>query len=276
MRTVRTVADLRASIGEWRRAGETVALIPTMGALHEGHLSLVRLGRVRCRRTVATLFVNPKQFNRSDDLAAYPRTEAADAEKLDGVDCDLLFAPGVAEMYPAGFATGVSVRGVGEVLEGAARPGHFDGVATVVSKLLLQSLPDCAIFGEKDWQQLQVIRRFVADLDIPVTIEGAPTVREADGLALSSRNVRLTPAQRILAPLLHRTMQAMAEAVRAGSDAEAAGAEARRALEAGGFSAVDYVELRDGASLGPPGDGPRRILAAAWLGDVRLIDNLAV
>lgn len=276
MQTVRTVAALREVVRGWRAAGETVALIPTMGALHEGHLSLVHAGRQRCRRTVATLFVNPKQFNQSADLAAYPRTEAADAEKLTAAGCDLLFAPDVTEMYPDGFVTNVSVRGVGEVLEGSARPGHFDGVATVVSKLLLQALPDLALFGEKDWQQLQVIKRFVADLNIPVTIEGAPTIRDPDGLALSSRNVRLTPEQRATAPLLYKVLLRAAEAVRAGTAPAEAGAQARRELEAGGFTAIDYVEVRDGASLGPPGDGPRRILAAAWLGEVRLIDNIAV
>ena len=276
MQTVRTVASLREVVRGWRAAGETVALIPTMGALHEGHLSLVHAGRQRCRRTVATLFVNPKQFNQSADLAAYPRTEAADAEKLTAAGCDLLFAPDVTEMYPDGFATNVSVRGVGEVLEGSARPGHFDGVATVVSKLLLQALPDLALFGEKDWQQLQVIKRFVTDLNIPVTIEGAPTIRDPDGLALSSRNVRLTPEQRATAPLLYKVLLRAAEAVRAGTAPAEAGAQARRELEAGGFTAIDYVEVRDGASLGPPGDGPRRILAAAWLGEVRLIDNIAV
>ena len=274
MRIVRTVADLREVVRAWRAAGETVALIPTMGALHEGHLSLVRVGRERCRRTVATLFVNPKQFNQASDLAAYPRTEASDAEKLTAIGCDLLFAPDAAEMYPPGFATNVSVRGIGDELEGAARPGHFDGVATVVSKLLLQALPDIAIFGEKDWQQLQVIKRFAADLNIPVAIEGAPTVRDADGLALSSRNVRLTPADRSKAPLLHAVLQRVAVAVRAGADHVEAVQGARRELAAGGFEPIDYIEVRDGATLGPPGPGPRRVLAAAWLGGVRLIDNI--
>ena len=274
MKIVRTVADLRETIRGWRAGGETVALIPTMGALHDGHLSLVRLGRERCRRTVATLFVNPKQFNQASDLAAYPRTEASDAEKLTAVGCDLLFAPNAAEMYPEGFATNVSVRGIGEELEGAARPGHFDGVATVVSKLLLQALPDVAIFGEKDWQQLQVVKRFAADLNIPVAIEGAPTVRDADGLALASRNVRLTPENRQKAPLLHAVMQRVAAAVRAGADPAEAAQGARRELTAGGFAPIDYIEVRDGATLGPPAAGPRRVLAAAWLGDVRLIDNI--
>ena len=274
MKIVRTVAELREVIRAWCAAGETVALIPTMGALHEGHLSLVRLGRERCRRTVATLFVNPKQFNQASDLAAYPRTEESDVEKLTAIDCDLLFAPDAAEMYPPGFATNVSVRGIGEELEGAARPGHFDGVATVVSKLLLQVLPDVAIFGEKDWQQLQVIKRFAADLNIPVAIEGAPTVRDADGLALASRNVRLAAADRKKAPLLHAVMQRVAAAVRAGADPVEAARGACRELTAGGFGPIDYVEVRDGATLGPPGSGPRRVLAAAWLGDVRLIDNI--
>ena len=197
---VRTVVDLRARVQAWRREGETVGLVPTMGVLHEGHLSLVRRSRAATTRTIATLFVNPKQFGPNEDFSVYPRDEASDAGKLADVGADLLFAPGIEEMYPAGSVTQVSVPQIGDVLEGEFRPGFFTGVATVVTKLLLQSLPDVAVFGEKDFQQLQVIRRLVADLDIPARIEGGPTVREEDGLAMSSRNAYLSEDQRRMAP----------------------------------------------------------------------------
>ena len=274
----RTVPDLRAALRPWRAAGETVALVPTMGALHEGHLSLVRLAGARCGRVVVTLFVNPKQFDRAEDLAAYPRTEAEDAAKLAPLGVDLLFAPPPAVVYPPGFATTVSVRGVSEHLDGLARPGHFDGVATVVTKLLLQSLPDVAVFGEKDWQQLQVIRRLASDLDIPVEILAGPTVRAADGLALSSRNAYLTPEERRIAPALHAAMQQAAARIRAGEDPERATAAAVDALLAAGFARVDYLELRDAETLAPVRrlDRPARLFAAAWLGKARLIDNIAV
>ena len=204
---VRTVGELRAIVAGWRRAGDTIALIPTMGYLHEGHLALVRRGRELASRTIATLFVNPTQFAPGEDLERYPRDEAGDAAKLAGAGCDLLFAPSAAEMYPPGFATTVNVGDVSEGLCGASRPRFFGGVALVVTKLLLQALPDVAVFGEKDYQQLQVIRRFVRDLDIPVRIEGAQTVREADGLALSSRKAYLTPAERSVAPTLYQTLE---------------------------------------------------------------------
>ncbi len=278
---VRTVADLRAAVRAWRRAGERVALVPTMGFLHEGHLSLVRLGKTRAERVVASLFVNPTQFAPSEDFEAYPRDEGRDAGLLASAGCDLLYAPSVAEMYPAGFSTTVAVGGVSAPMDGIARPTHFAGVATIVAKLLTQSAPDVAIFGEKDYQQLLVIRRMAWDLDLPVDILGAPIVRETDGLALSSRNVYLTPTERVVAPTLSQALRAAAEALRAGaavSDAEAAGLAA---LTAAGFGPVDYFEVRDAGDLtrlgpGPLGGGGARVFAAARLGKARLIDNLAV
>src|SRR5437763_3688893 len=203
----RTVAALRQAVAGWRGRQERVGLVPTMGALHRGHLALVEAARRDCQRVVGSLFVNPKQFGPREDVTAYPRDEAADLAKFRQGGVDLVFAPTVAEMYPGGFATTVQVGGIGDALEGAHRPGHFDGVATVVAKLLLQCLPDAAFFGEKDYQQLLVVRRLVDDLDIPVRIEGVPTVREADGLALSSRNAYLSPDERRTAPLLHRVLR---------------------------------------------------------------------
>ena len=279
LKVVRSVADLRAVVAGWRRAGETVALVPTMGYLHEGHLALVRRGRELASRTVATLFVNPTQFGPSEDLARYPRDEAGDAAKLAGAGCDLLFAPELSEMYPPGFATSIAVGGVSQGLCGACRPQMFGGVALVVTKLLLQALPDVAVFGEKDYQQLQVIRRFVRDLDIPVRVEGAPTVREADGLALSSRNSYLTPAERAVAPTLNRALTWAANALADGTRAAGPVLEEAKALILGaGFSSVDYVELRCAETLLPLERvaGPARLLAAAWLGKARLIDNIPV
>jgi len=277
---VRTVDELRARVRAWRTAGEKVALVPTMGALHEGHLSLVRLAKESAQRCVASVFVNPTQFAPHEDFDAYPRGEARDAELLASVGCDLLYAPTVGEMYPDGFATTVTVTGVSEPLDGAARPGHFAGVATVVSKLLLQAGPDLAVFGEKDYQQLQVIRRMVRDLDIPVHIVGAATARADDGLALSSRNAYLTPQEREIAPELHRVLSAAVEALKAGEPVEAVERAAVVRLTAAGFGRIDYVEVRgagDLARLGPgPIQPPARILAAALLGRTRLIDNLPV
>ncbi len=275
---VRTVEGVRAAIAAWRRAGETVALIPTMGYLHHGHLALVGRGRALCRRTVASLFVNPIQFGPAEDLERYPRDEAGDRAKLQAAGCDLLYAPGVAEMYPSGFATAVTVTGVTEGLCGAARPLMFGGVATVVTKLLLQTLPDVAVFGEKDYQQLLVVRRFVRDLDIPVRIEGLPTVREPDGLALSSRNSYLTAVERVQAPTLYRTLGWAAERLCEGAQAGPVLAEAAERILAAGFSRLDYVELRDAATLEPLDRAcrPGRLLAAAWLGRARLIDNVPV
>ncbi|WP_334161339.1 pantoate--beta-alanine ligase [Phenylobacterium sp.] len=277
---VRTVADLRARVAGWRAAGERVALVPTMGALHEGHLSLVRLAGRQADRTVASIFVNPTQFGPSEDFDAYPRGEARDAALLADAGCDLLFAPTVAEMYPAGFATKVSVTGVSEPLDGAARPGHFDGVATVVTKLLLQCAPDVAVFGEKDYQQLQVIRRLARDLDIPVEIVGGATARAEDGLALSSRNAYLSPEERVIAGRLNGVLRESVNRLKAGEAVAGVEADALAALAAAGFQTVDYVEVRDAedlARLGPgPALGPARILAAARIGRTRLIDNMAV
>ena len=277
---VRTVADLRARGATWRAAGERVALVPTMGALHEGHLSLVRLAQTRAVRVVTSVFVNPTQFGPHEDFDAYPRSEAADAAALASVDCDLLYAPGVDEMYPAGFATAVQVGGPAEGLDGAARPGHFAGVAVVVAKLLLQAGPDAAVFGEKDYQQLAVIRRMAADLDLPVEILGAPISREPDGLARSSRNVYLSAAEREAAPALFRALDAAAAALGAGASIAEAEAGARRALARAGFDPIDYVEVREAGTLAVPPPGrlrvPGRLLAAARLGRTRLIDNVPV
>ena len=277
---VRTVADLRAQVASWKRAGERVALVPTMGALHEGHLSLIALAKTKADRVVASVFVNPTQFGPNEDFDAYPRGEARDAELLAGAGCDLLFAPTVGEMYPQGFATSVNVTGVSEPLDGAARPGHFAGVATVVSKLLLQCGPDVAVFGEKDFQQLQVIKRVVRDLDIPVEIVGAPTSRLEDGLARSSRNAYLSEPEREVAG---RMNVALADAVRrlqAGEPVERVEATGIAALERAGFQRIDYFEVRNADDLSHPGPGPLtvrgRVLAAAMIGKTRLIDNMAV
>ncbi|MDB5443835.1 MAG: panC [Phenylobacterium sp.] len=277
---VRTVAALRAQVAGWRGAGERVGLVPTMGALHEGHLSLVRLAKARAQRVVVSLFVNPTQFGPNEDFAAYPRDEAHDAGLLATVGCDLIYAPTAAEMYPQGFATTVTVAGVSEPLDGAARPGHFAGVATVVAKLLLQCGADVAVFGEKDYQQLQVIRRLVRDLDIPVEIVGGPIARATDGLALSSRNAYLIPAERPVAAELHRTLAAAVEQLHAGRAVSEVEAEAVARLAAAGFARIDYVEVRGAEDLARLGPGPvrpaARVLGAAVLGRTRLIDNLAV
>lgn len=277
---VRDVSGLRAQVARWRRDGETVGLVPTMGALHEGHLTLVRRARERCRRAVTTIFVNPKQFDRKEDLEGYPRGEGSDAALLAGVGCDLLFAPDVSVMYPPGFASSVSVEGLTACLDGLHRPGHFNGVTTVVTKLLLQALPDVAFFGEKDFQQLTVVRRMARDLDIPVEIVGVPTVREPDGLAMSSRNRLLTAGQRSRAPLLARVLQETAEALAVDptADVEPFIAQAKLRLGRGGFEKLDYVELRAADDLAALSslERPARLLAAAWLGRVRLIDNVPV
>ncbi len=291
--TVRGIAELRAVVADWRRGGHSVGLVPTMGALHDGHLALIRQSRADCGRTVASLFVNPTQFNDPKDLRAYPRDEAGDAAKFAAARTDLLYAPAAEEVYPAGFATQVRVAGLGNCLCGATRPGHLEGVATVVAKLLNQVRPDIAYFGEKDFQQLLIIRRMAADLDLDVTIAGVPTVREPDGLALSSRNLLLTPDQRRAAPALHRALEAAAAelaggATTVGPEIEAVGPEieaagpaietARAAILAAGFAGIDYLELRAEADLAAleRADRPARLFVAAWLGQVRLIDNAAV
>ncbi|MCI0431946.1 MAG: pantoate--beta-alanine ligase [Rhodospirillales bacterium] len=275
----RSVSELRARVAEWRRDGETIGLVPTMGALHEGHLTLVRRAQADNRRCIVTLFVNPTQFGPSEDLTAYPRNEAADRDKLAALGVDLLFAPGVAEMYAPDAATTVSVARLTEHLCGPFRPGHFAGVATIVTKLLLQSMPDAAYFGEKDYQQLQVIRRLARDLDIPVRIVGVPTVRDADGLALSSRNAYLAPDERAAALALPRTLEAIAERL-AQSPKEVARQTAwgRDQLSAAGFTKIEYVEVCDAETLQPLDEakGLARVFCAAWMGRTRLIDNAPI
>ena len=275
---VRSVADLRARVKYWRDQGLNVAMVPTMGALHDGHLTLVRHALELADRVVASVFVNPTQFGPNEDLSRYPRQEARDSELLDQAGCHLLFAPKVEEMYPDGFATTVTVKGVSQPLEGAFRPGHFDGVATVVSKLLLQCLPDVACFGEKDWQQLAVIRRLVRDLNIPTDVVGVPTVREADGLALSSRNAYLSPEERAIAPILHKALVGIAEGLKQGKSPEELCHRAAADILAGGFASVDYIDVRDADSMAKVVKlaRPARILAAARLGTTRLIDNIGV
>ncbi|ARP67154.1 MULTISPECIES: pantoate--beta-alanine ligase [Mesorhizobium] len=275
---VRSTAELRAVTARWRRSGAKVALVPTMGALHEGHLSLVRAALQKADRVVVTLFVNPKQFNSATDLDAYPRTENQDAARLAPLGVHLLYLPDAEEMYPPGFATSISVSGISEGLCGSFRPGHFDGVATVVSKLFLQTGADLACFGEKDFQQLQLVRRMVGDLDIPITILACPTIREADGLALSSRNLRLSPAQRAIAPKLAAVLLGVADRLARGAPVLPTLAEARAAILAAGYREVEYLELRREADLQPLTslDQPARLLVAAWLGDIRLIDNIGM
>ncbi len=279
MRTIRDLAALRARVRDWKEAGESVGVVPTMGALHPGHVSLVGAAKAACDRVIVTLFVNPKQFNNPEDLAKYPRTEDQDAVLLQPHGVDVLFAPDPATVYPPGFATRVTVAGLQDVLCGAHRPGHFDGVATVVSKLLLMTGADHAFFGEKDWQQLQIIRRMVSDLNIPVRITGCPTLRERDGLAMSSRNMRLSQSDRLAAPALNQAMEKAAAAIRKGTPGQTALAEATAAILKAGFAQVEYLERRGAEDLMPlaPGDDrPSRLFAAAWLGGVRLIDNVPV
>jgi pantoate--beta-alanine ligase len=278
---VRTVAEMREHVRAWKAAGQRVALVPTMGALHEGHLSLIRIAQENAQRVIASVFVNPKQFAPHEDFDAYPRGEAIDAEKLVSVGCDLMFAPNGTEMYAPGFSTTVSVSGVSEPLEGAARPQFFGGVATVVAKLFNQSQADVAVFGEKDYQQLQVVKRMARDLDIPIEIVGAPTARAEDGLALSSRNAYLSADERAAAVTLPTAMKAAAVHVAAGGRIDEAEQTATAALKAAGFGQVDYVEVREASELsrlgpGPIGEAKGRILIAAWLGKTRLIDNMDV
>lgn len=278
MQVVRSVAELRAVTGGWRQAGDSVAVVPTMGALHDGHLSLVAQARDACDRVIVTLFVNPTQFDRPEDLAKYPRTENRDRAVLEPAGVDLLFMPGVDEVYPPGFATTVSVSGLTSGMCGDFRPGHFDGMATIVAKLFLMTGAHRAFFGEKDWQQLQIVRRLAADLNIPIEVTGCPTVREADGLAMSSRNARLSPPDRAAAPTLYAALTHAAQRLRGGEDPAPVLEAARAEILAGGFARVEYLDLRHPQTLTPLDrlDGPARLLAAAWLGPVRLIDNVAV
>ena len=278
MAIVRTIADLRQRIAAWRTQGLRVGLVPTMGGLHEGHLSLVRLASSKTDRVVATLFVNPTQFAPNEDFEQYPRDEKADSKLFAGAGAHLVFAPSIEEMYPEGHVTRVVVNGISDVLEGEFRPHFLAGVATVVSKLLIQSLPDVAVFGKKDYQQLCVIRAMVRDLDIPVEIFGGETVREDGGLAMSSRNLYLDENQRAVAPALNSALNRIAEAARAGSDVTAAYREATDGLIAAGFTKVDYLQLCNSETLKrlEKLDCPARVLGAAWLGKIRLIDNIGV
>jgi pantoate--beta-alanine ligase len=282
MQTIHSLDPLRSAVDSLRAAGP-LALVPTMGALHDGHLTLVREAKRRAARVAVSIFVNPLQFGANEDLDAYPRQLERDRALLEGEGVDLLWAPTVEAMYPAGFATNISVSGVSEGLDGAARPGHFDGVATVVCKLFNQVRPDVALFGEKDWQQLAVIRRMARDLDLRLphadAIVGVPTVREADGLAMSSRNAYLTPEQRTAAVALPTAMRATVSEIESGTDVGDALAGLARALLAAGFLSVDYAELCDAESLEtlPSRSAqPMRLLVAARIGKARLIDNMAV
>jgi pantoate--beta-alanine ligase len=277
----RSVTAVRARVVEWRAARQRIALVPTMGALHEGHRALIEHARRQADRVIVSIFVNPKQFGPREDFGAYPRREGADLDMLRAVGVDLLFAPTVETMYPDGFATTVSIAGpLTTSLEGAHRPGHFDGVATVVAKLFLQITPDLALFGEKDWQQLQVIKQLVRDLDLPLEILAMPTMRDAEGLALSSRNAYLDATQIAIARKLNRVLQDVARAAAESVDALCkARDEAPARLRAAGFDSVDYVEVADAETLQPApvaAGRPQRVLAAARVGGARLIDNWPV
>ena len=279
MEVARTVADLREHLARWRKADERVGLVPTMGALHQGHMALVTAARAQCDRVAASIFVNPKQFAPTEDLGSYPRREAADLEMLQSAGTDLVFIPAVEEMYPPGFATLVRVGGLTQGLCGAHRAGHFDGVTTVVAKLLLQALPDIAYFGEKDYQQLMVVRCLVRDLDIPVYIAGVSTVREADGLALSSRNAYLSLEERRIAPNLAKVLHSVAIAVakHPGNVVDEL-ARGLRELRDAGFE-IDYLEIREEDTLSPVTTrvaARSRVFGAVRLGKTRLIDNMPI
>ena len=286
MQLIHTLDPLRSAVESLRNTGPqpcTLALVPTMGALHEGHLTLVREAKARADKVAVSIFVNPLQFGPNEDLDAYPRQLERDCALLEAEGVDLVWAPTVEVMYPAGFASQISVKGVSDELDGAARPGHFDGVATVVCKLFNQVQPDIALFGEKDWQQVAVIRRMALDLNLTRpsadAILGIATVREMDGLAMSSRNAYLTPEQREIASVLPAAMRVAIAAIEAGTDANEALAHLARALLEAGFLSVDYAELRDAINLTllqARSDKPMRLLVAARIGKARLIDNMAV
>jgi pantoate--beta-alanine ligase len=278
MQIIRRLSDLPAALLPWREAGQTIALVPTMGALHAGHMALIDAARAEADRVVASIFVNPLQFGPTEDLDKYPRREAEDARLLEQGGCDLLWMPTADQLYPPGFATTVSVSGVSERWDGAARPGHFAGVATVVAKLFTAVRPDKAFFGEKDFQQLAVIRRMEADLGLGVDVRGVATVRDADGLALSSRNAYLSADERARALALPRSLEQASEAILGGEPVQAALDDARRKLVDAGFERIDYVALVDSATLEPLDKpaGEMRLIAAAFMGTTRLIDNIRV
>ncbi len=278
MQIIRKLGPLREALGTLRQSKSTLGLVPTMGALHSGHMQLVETARAQCDAVVVSIFVNPTQFGEGEDLDAYPRQEAADAALLEAAEVDLVWAPTVHQVYPDGFATNISVSGVSTGLCGGSRPGHFDGVATIVAKLFNQIRPDAAFFGEKDYQQLAVIRRMARDLDFTHDIVGVPTVRDHDGLALSSRNAYLTPTQRSQAVALPDTMREAASTISNGGDVASILDDARAKLLASGFQKVDYFELRNAETLENMTvfNKPARLLAAAHIGSTRLIDNIAV
>jgi pantoate--beta-alanine ligase len=278
VQTLRDLPALRAAVQALKSDGKPLVLVPTMGALHDGHMALVDEARRHGRHVAVSIFVNPRQFGPNEDLDAYPRREARDAQMLGDAGVDILWAPPVEVMYPAGFATNISISGVSDGLDGAARPGHFDGVATVVTKLFNQVRPEIAIFGEKDYQQLAVIRRMVADLDMGIEIVGLATRRAPDGLALSSRNAYLSDAERQAALALPRALGEAKRLMEKGDPVEGALARAIAMLTAQGFDPVDYVSLCDAQTLEPMTvlDRPARLLGAAKLGKTRLIDNIAV
>lgn len=275
---LRKLAEMRTVTQAWCKADERVAVVPTMGALHDGHLSLVKAAKANSDRVVVTIFVNPKQFNDPKDLENYPRTEHQDAKLLAPLGADVIYVPDPDQMYPDGFSTNVSVGGISDGLCGAGRPGHFDGVATVVSKLFLQTGADTAYFGEKDYQQLQVVTHMARDLDIPVTVIGCPTVRESDGLAQSSRNLNLSKQGRLSAAAIYKALNGAAIKLMKGDAVDVTLAQARHDILAAGFSQVEYLELRAADGLIPMEmlDRPARLLVAAWIDGVRLIDNVAV
>ena len=274
---ISTVPELRSIVRAWREEGQTIALLPTMGALHEGHLSLARTGKRRCDRLVTSVFVNPTQFAPQEDFSTYPRTFETDLEKLAAIGCDLVWAPTAEVMYPSGFATKIVPEGAALGLETDFRPHFFGGVATVCCKLFTQVLPDIALFGEKDYQQLCVVRQLVRDLDLPMEIVGCETVRETDGLAMSSRNAYLSREERKVAATLHRIISDVAHDFHRGGDPAALCAAAQQNLIDAGFETVDYVAVRDAETLQPVQAGTHiasRVLAATWLGKTRLIDNV--
>ena len=278
MKVVRTAAELRETVSGWHKQDLDVGLVPTMGALHEGHLSLIKLAKGCSDRTVASLFVNPTQFAPHEDFDAYPRNEADDLRKFKAAGTDLVYAPPVSELYPDGHSTSVSVAGISQLLEGEARPHFFTGVATVVSMLFHQVRPQRAVFGEKDYQQLCVIRRMVRDLHLPVDVLGGETIREPDGLAMSSRNKYLTADERRIAPELYRTLTAISKRYRRGERIPELCEWGAKQLAEAGFGALDYIEIRDAETLQPVTNRslPARLLVAVWLGKARLIDNISV
>jgi pantoate--beta-alanine ligase len=278
MQIIRTVSELRAAVSAYRKQGKLIAFVPTMGALHAGHLALIEFARKHADVVVSSIFVNPKQFGPNEDYQTYPRQEEVDCEKLASKNVEIAYLPDAKSMFPQGFSTKISVEGIKEGLCGASRPGFFDGVALVVSKLLIQVMPDVAVFGEKDYQQLLVVTQMAKDLDLPIEIKGAPIVREQDGLAMSSRNVYLNAEERQIAPAIFQTLLSVAEKLQHSPEAvESALTWGKEQLTSKGFR-VDYMELRDAVTLKPLDrlHSPARLLVAAFLGKCRLIDNIAV